>query len=226
MPITVTNLTCVYGAGTPFETTALRDVSVTVENGSFVGILGRTGCGKSTLIQIMAGLLTPTAGTVMLDGQDIHARRYDRSILRRKVGIVFQYPECQLFETTVEKDVAFGLKHSGLSAAEKERILASEGERLLGKTDERDHVTVLCIEGKKLTSEAFAAHINAAMLAGKSRMVFIIGGSFGLHPSVKRRADMLLSFSDMTFPHRLFRVMLAEQIYRAFKINNNEPYHK
>ena len=120
MPITVTNLTCVYSAGTPFETTALRDVSVTVENGSFVGILGRTGCGKSTLIQIMAGLLTPTAGTVMLDGQDIHARRYDRSILRRKVGIVFQYPECQLFETTVEKDVAFGLKHSGLSAAEKQ----------------------------------------------------------------------------------------------------------
>ena len=120
MPITVTNLTCVYGAGTPFETTALRDVSVTVENGSFVGILGRTGCGKSTLIQIMAGLLTPTAGTVMLDGQDIHARRYDRSILRRKVGIVFQYPECQLFETTVEKDVAFGLKHSGLSTAEKQ----------------------------------------------------------------------------------------------------------
>lgn len=120
MPITVTNLTYVYGAGTPFETTALRDVSVTVENGSFVGILGRTGCGKSTLIQIMAGLLTPTAGTVILDGQDIHARRYDRSILRRKVGIVFQYPECQLFETTVEKDVAFGLKHSGLSAAEKQ----------------------------------------------------------------------------------------------------------
>ena len=72
MPITVTNLTCVYGAGTPFETAALRDVSVTVENGSFVGILGRTGCGKSTLIQIMAGLLTPTAGTVILDGQDIH----------------------------------------------------------------------------------------------------------------------------------------------------------
>ena len=122
MPITVTNLTCVYGAGTPFETTALRDVSVTVENGSFVGILGRTGCGKSTLIQIMAGLLTPTAGTVMLDGQDIHARRYDRSILRRKVGIVFQYPECQLFETTVEKDVAFGLKHSGLSAEKQARV--------------------------------------------------------------------------------------------------------
>ena len=130
MPITVTNLTCVYGAGTPFETTALRDVSVTVENGSFVGILGRTGCGKSTLIQIMAGLLTPTAGTVMLDGQDIHARRYDRSILRRKVGIVFQYPECQLFETTVEKDVAFGLKHSGLSAAEKQARLGEEAEGL------------------------------------------------------------------------------------------------
>lgn len=81
-----------------------------------------------------------------------------------------RYAAAEVIEVAEEK------APEGLSAAEKERILASEGERLLGKTDERDHVTVLCIEGKKLTSEAFAAHINAAMLAGKSRMVFIIGG--------------------------------------------------
>ena len=137
MPITVTNLTCVYGAGTPFETTALRDVSVTVENGSFVGILGRTGCGKSTLIQIMAGLLTPTAGTVMLDGQDIHARRYDRSILRRKVGIVFQYPECQLFETTVEKDVAFGLKRPERRRKAGARALGARDRGLLVRESPR-----------------------------------------------------------------------------------------
>lgn len=130
------------------------------------------------------------------------------------------------YATTEVIEVAEEKAPEGLSQAEKEQILANEGERLLGKTDERDHIIALCIEGKKLISEAFAAHIRTAMLAGKSRIVFIIGSSFGLHPSVKRRADMLLSFSDMTFPHQLFRVMLAEQIYRAFKINNNEPYHK
>lgn len=130
------------------------------------------------------------------------------------------------YATTEVIEVAEEKAPEGLSQAEKEQILANEDERLLGKTDERDHIIALCIEGKKLTSEAFAAHIRTAMLAGKSRIVFIIGSSFGLHPSVKRRADMLLSFSDMTFPHQLFRVMLAEQIYRAFKINNNEPYHK
>lgn len=130
------------------------------------------------------------------------------------------------YATTEVIEVAEEKAPEGLSQAEKEQILANEGERLLGKTDERDHIIALGIEGKKLTSEAFAAHIRTAMLAGKSRIVFIIGSSFGLHPSVKRRADMLLSFSDMTFPHQLFRVMLAEQIYRAFKINNNEPYHK
>lgn len=130
------------------------------------------------------------------------------------------------YATTEVIEVAEEKAPEGLSQAEKEQILANEGERLLGKTDERDHIIALCIEGKKLTSEAFAAHIRTAMLAGKSRIVFIIGSSFGLHPSVKRRADMLLSFSDMTFPHQLFRVMLSEQIYRAFKINNNEPYHK
>ena len=130
------------------------------------------------------------------------------------------------YATTEIIEVAEEKAPEGLSQAEKEQILANEGERLLGKTDERDHIIALCIEGKKLTSEAFAAHIRTAMLAGKSRIVFIIGGSFGLHPSVKRRADMLLSFSDMTFPHQLMRVVLLEQIYRSYRIIQGEPYHK
>ena len=88
---------------------ALASVSLTVPQGTVCAVIGPSGCGKSTMLKAAAGLLTPTAGTVILDGQDIHARRYDRSILRRKVGIVFQYPECQLFETTVEKDVAHKL---------------------------------------------------------------------------------------------------------------------
>ena len=130
--------------------------------------------------------------------------------LMKRMG---RYAAAEVIEVAEEK------APEGLSQAEKEQILANEGERLLGKTDERDHIIALCIEGKKLTSEAFAAHIRTAMLAGKSRIVFIIGGSFGLHPSVKRRADMLLSFSVMPFDRVLFRVMMAELMFVAVKID-------
>ena len=137
--------------------------------------------------------------------------------LMKRMG---RYAAAEVIEVAEEK------APEGLSQAEKEQILANEGERLLGKTDERDHIIALCIEGKKLTSEAFAAHINAAMLAGKSRIVFIIGGSFGLHPSVKALSSLRLSMSPMTFPHHLARVMLLEQIYRAYQINAGSRYHK
>lgn len=97
------------------EIDALHDVSFSIEDGDFVGIMGHTGCGKTTLIQLIAGLTSPTSGHIYLDGEDINDKNYDRNALREKIGLVFQYPEYQLFETTVEKDVAFGLKHSGLS---------------------------------------------------------------------------------------------------------------
>lgn len=118
MSIEVRNISYTYSSGTPFETKALKNMSFEIKNGEFVGIMGRTGCGKSTLIQAVAGLLPVSDGSIVIDGSDINDKRYDRSELRRKLGIVFQYPECQLFESTVEKDVAFGLKHSGLSKAE------------------------------------------------------------------------------------------------------------
>ncbi len=121
MWIEVKNLSCSYGSGTASAQEALKDVSFKIEDGEFVGIMGRTGCGKSTLIQLIAGLLTPDRGQVLIDGEDINAPGYDRLALRGKVGIVFQYPEYQLFETTVEKDVAFVLKHSGLGKDERER---------------------------------------------------------------------------------------------------------
>ncbi len=123
MPIEVRNVSCRYGEGTPLEVRALRDISFRVEDGEFVGIMGHTGCGKSTLIQLIAGLLTPGEGQILIDGEDINEPGYDREALRGKLGIVFQYPESQLFETTVEKDVAFALKHLSLSRAEKaERV--------------------------------------------------------------------------------------------------------
>lgn len=123
MPIEVKNLSYTYSAGTPFETAALKNINLEIQNGEFIGVMGHTGCGKSTLIRSLAGLIRPTEGSIIVDGSDINGRRYDRSELRRKLGVVFQYPECQLFETTVEKDVAFGLKHLGLNKDEvKERV--------------------------------------------------------------------------------------------------------
>lgn len=117
MSISVSGVSYTYSPGTFFEMPALQDISLTIEDGEYVGIMGQTGCGKSTLIQLMVGLMPPSAGQILLDGKDIHQSGYLREELRRKVGLVFQYPEVQLFETTVEKDVAFGLKHSGLSKA-------------------------------------------------------------------------------------------------------------
>lgn len=114
MPITVKDLSYTYAPGTAYAASALEHVSLTVEDGEFVGIMGKTGCGKSTLIQLMAGLLKPTGGTVELDGEDINHKNYNRDNLRRRLGVVFQHPEHQLFARTVERDVAFGLKHHGL----------------------------------------------------------------------------------------------------------------
>ncbi len=123
MPVELENVSYTYASGTPYETEALENMSLKIKDGEFVGVMGHTGCGKSTMIQLIAGLLVPSEGKVLLDGNDINAKGYDRSVLRRNVGIVFQYPEYQLFETTVEKDVAFGLKHSGLDRGEvSERV--------------------------------------------------------------------------------------------------------
>ena len=116
MPITLNDVSYTYAPGTAYAAGALDRVNLSIGDGEFVGIMGKTGCGKSTLIQLIAGLLNPTVGTVLVDGQDINAKDYDRTQLRRRVGVVFQHPEYQLFETTVERDVAFGLKHFGWSA--------------------------------------------------------------------------------------------------------------
>ena len=110
MSVTLEHVSLTYRTGTQ-AVAAVRDVSVHIGDGEFVGVMGRTGCGKTTLLQLVAGLLAPDAGRVLVDG---HAR----AALRRTVGVVFQHPEYQLFETSVEQDVAFGLRHSGLSKAD------------------------------------------------------------------------------------------------------------
>ena len=114
----------------------------------------------------------------------------------------------------------------GAGAAEEDLIREKEGRRILGKIPQGAYVCTLEIKGKKYTSEAFADLLKQAAVSGRSHIVFIIGGSLGLHKSVSERADIAVSFSDMTFPHQLMRVILSEQIYRAYRIINGEPYHK
>ena len=119
MPVLETRgLTYVYSPGSPFEKTAMQEVSLTVEKGDFVGVIGHTGSGKSTLVQHLNGLLRPTARQVLLDGKDIWEEPKKIREVRFRVGMVFQYPEHQLFEETSYKDIAFGPKNMGLSEAE------------------------------------------------------------------------------------------------------------
>lgn len=113
-----------------------------------------------------------------------------------------------------------------LSDAELEQIKLAEGRRILAKLSEGETVIALDIKGTQLSSPELAEKLKNLMLEGKSRIAFIIGGSNGLSGEVLSRADFKLSFSKMTFSHQIFRIMLVEQLYRAFKIINNEPYHK
>ena len=114
----------------------------------------------------------------------------------------------------------------GASPTEIQKILATEGARIAKHLKTGTVVVTLDLEGKQMTSPAFSQKIEDFALAGKSDLTFVIGGSLGLAPEIKARSQWALSFSRMTFPHQLFRVMLLEQIYRAFKILKNEPYHK
>ena len=118
MSIKIEHLTHIYNEGMPFEKVALEDINMNIEKGEFVGIIGHTGSGKSTLIQMFNGLLKPTKGEVYINQQNIHEEKVNKKEMRQKVGLVFQYPEYQLFEMTVKDDVAFGPKNMGLTKEE------------------------------------------------------------------------------------------------------------
>lgn len=114
----------------------------------------------------------------------------------------------------------------GASPALEEQIREKEGARILSKIREGQFVCTLEIQGKKMTSEQFASFLEQTAMEEKGQIIFVIGGSLGLSKSVRQRSDLAVSFSDMTFPHQLMRVILCEQIYRGFRISRGEPYHK
>ena len=154
----VKNLTYTYSAGTPFEHKALDNVSFSVSRGEFIGIIGHTGSGKSTLMQQLNGLLKPTSGQVMLDGQDIWSDKKLTRQARFRVGLVFQYPEYQLFEETVYKDIAFGPKNMGLKEEEIDRRVR-EAAGFVGITEEQLQVSPFDLSGGQKRRVAIAGVI-------------------------------------------------------------------
>ena len=154
----IKNLNHIYSAGTPFEHVALKDVSFSVERGEFIGVIGHTGSGKSTLMQHMNGLLKPTSGEILLDGKDIWSDKKLTRESRFRVGLVFQYPEYQLFEETVYEDIAFGPKNMGLYADEIDRRVR-EAAGFVGLTEAQLQVSPFDLSGGQKRRVAIAGVI-------------------------------------------------------------------
>ncbi len=154
----VKNLNYIYSAGTPFEHRALENVNFAVHRGEFIGIIGHTGSGKSTLMQQLNGLLKPTSGQVLLDGQDIWSDRKLTRQARFRVGLVFQYPEYQLFEETVYQDIAFGPKNMGLKPEEIDRRVR-EAAGFVGLTEQQLTVSPFDLSGGQKRRVAIAGVI-------------------------------------------------------------------
>ena len=165
MSIEVRNLTHTYSEGTAMRTVALENVCMTIEDGEFLGIIGHTGSGKSTLVQHLNGLLKPTSGQVLIDGEDLNGEHVNRRSLRQRIGLVFQYPEYQLFEETVAKDIAFGPKNQGLSKEE---------------TDERVRYAMECVH---LDYQKYSERSPFELSGGQMRRV-AIAGVLAMRPSV------------------------------------------
>ncbi|MDF7627600.1 23S rRNA (pseudouridine(1915)-N(3))-methyltransferase RlmH [Lactobacillaceae bacterium L1_55_11] len=143
-----------------------------------------------------------------------------------KAGVAEYVKRLHRFATVEQVELADEKTPEGASEAENEQIMAKEGARIMPKIGDRDYVVVLAIEGQMLSSEALAKDLSQAMLQGHGTLTFVIGGSLGLNPAIKKRANLLLSFGRLTLPHQLMRLVLVEQIYRAFMIQAGSPYHK
>ena len=184
----IENLNYVYSIGTPFEHKALDNVNFSVNRGEFIGIIGHTGSGKSTLMQHMNGLLKPTSGKVILDGQDIWS---DKKLTRQakfRVGLVFQYPEYQLFEETVYKDIAFGPKNMGLSEEEIDRRVR-EAAGFVGLTDKQLEVSPFDLSGGQKRRVAIAG-----VIAMEPEVLILDEPTAGLDPS--GRAEILANIES------------------------------
>ena len=175
------NLTYVYGEGTPFRKVALDDVNIDIQEGELIGIIGHTGSGKSTLIQDFNGLLKPTSGKVIVDGEELFADKSRLRAIRFKVGLVFQYPEYQLFEETVYKDIAFGPKNMGLSDDEID-IRVKQTMKLVGLKPELMNKSPFDLSGGQKRRVAIAG-----VMAMEPKVLILDEPTAGLDPRGRDR---------------------------------------
>ena len=200
----VQNLNYIYSAGTPFQHQALEDVSFSVERGEFIGIIGHTGSGKSTLMQQLNGLLKPASGKILLDGQDIWSDKKLTRQARFRVGLVFQYPEYQLFEETVYKDIAFGPKNMGLKEDEIDRRVR-EAAAIVGLTQEQLQVSPFDLSGGQKRRVAIAG-----VIAMEPEVLILDEPTAGLDPA--GRAEILKNIEDYRRTHNATVMMVSHSM--------------
>ena len=188
MSLEVKHLTHTYSAGSAFQATAVHDVSLTIEDGEFVCIVGHTGSGKSTLVQHLNGLLKPTSGQVLVDGEDMNGEGVDRRRIRQKVGLVFQYPEYQLFEETVYKDIAFGPANQGKTGDELDHAVR-EAAKLVGIRDDQLEKSPFELSGGQKRRVALAG-----VLAMEPEVLVLDEPTAGLDPA--GRENLMANIRD------------------------------
>ena len=185
MPIKLEGLSHTYQGGSPFQSTALHDVNLVIEDHDLLALIGHTGSGKSTWAQHLNGLLQPTSGRVLLDGQDINEKSSDKRALRFAVGLVFQYPEHQLFEETVKKDIGFGPRNMGLGEAEVDARVREAMDKIGLPYDEIAEKSPFELSGGQMRRVALAG-----VLAMRPRILVLDEPTAGLDP---RARDFLLN---------------------------------
>ena len=204
MPITADHLTYVYGGNKKLKTTAVDDISVSIDDGQFIGLIGHTGSGKTTFLQLLAGLIKPESGTVLIDGEDIFAKNFDLHSIRGKVGIVFQYPEHQLFEETVFKDVCYGPKNLGLSQEEIESR-ANEALRLVGIDEDIFSQSPFELSGGQKRRVAIAGVISM-----KPKILILDEPTAGLDPA--GRKEILGLVSDLCREQKMTIILVSHSM--------------
>jgi energy-coupling factor transport system ATP-binding protein len=222
MSIVFEKLNHVYMPDSPFETHALKDVSLTIKQGEFVGLIGHTGSGKTTLVQHINALLKPTSGKVFVNGINVNDDKKTLKELRKKVGLVFQYPEHQLFEETVEKDIAYGPKNLGMSE-EDIALCVEEAMQLVGLAPETKERSPFELSGGQRRRVALAG-----VIAMKPEILILDEPTAGLDPGGRR--EMLELLSDMRKRENMTMIMIshymdeiAENCTKVLVMEDGEP---
>ena len=224
MSIVLEHVSYTYSPETAYEIHALKDVNLEIPDGQFIGLIGHTGSGKSTLVQHLNGLVRATSGHIYFNGEDIYAKDYDMRRLRGKVGLVFQYPEHQLFEVDVLSDVCFGPKNQGLSPEEaKER--AREALRMVGISEEYEKQSPFELSGGQKRRVAIAG-----VLAMEPKVLILVEPTAGLDP--KGRDEILDEISSLHKERGITVILVshsmedvAKYVERIIVMNQGEVLH-